>query len=88
LVWRHQRGWGDLQHRQHGWWSNQQHFDEVNKYRAPTGMEDNMEENEAEWSTMITTGMELRQHPGAEAPKQQSSARHGAQHMRAWSAHN
>ena len=32
---------------------------------------------------MITTGMELRQHPGAEAPKQQSPARHGAQHMRA-----
>jgi hypothetical protein len=26
----------------------QQHFDEVNKYRAPTGMEDNMEENDAE----------------------------------------
>ena len=66
----------------------QQHFDEVNKYREPTGMEDNMEENDAEWSTMITTGMELRQHPGAEAPKQQSPARHGAQHMRAWSAHN
>lgn len=66
----------------------QQHFDEVNKYRAPTGMEDNMEENDAEWSTMITTGMELRQHPGAEAPKQQSPAQHDAQHMRAWSAHN
>ena len=26
----------------------QQHFDEVNKYREPTGMEDNMEENNAE----------------------------------------
>ena len=24
LVWRHQRGWGDLQHWHYGWWSNQQ----------------------------------------------------------------
>ena len=32
---------------------------------------------------MITIGMELRQHPGAEAPKQQSPAQHDAQHMRA-----